>query len=147
MRRPLVRRRAAFGVLVIPFALDAFAEVAYALWRRGDDDWWHAPAAQGTRTETPLATARRLTGVPSCAAYRALDSRAMIAGDECRQGTCILPQYAFGVGVDPPDLRVPAGHEQLWVSYEVADGMLRDEAERNALWELRRRLGLPQVRR
>jgi hypothetical protein len=141
-----VRRRAAFGVLVIPFALDAFAEVAYALWRRrDDDDWWHAPAAQGTRTETPLATARRLAGVAADDAYRALDSRAMIAVDECCPATCILPQYAFGVRVDPADLRVPAGHEQLWASYEVADGLLRSEAERNALWELRRRFGLPNV--
>jgi hypothetical protein len=141
-----MRRRFAFGVLVIPFALDAFAEVAYALWRGGDDDdWWHAPAAQGARTETPLAAARRLTGVPGDAAYRALDSRAMIAVDECCPATCILPQYAFGVRVDPADVRVPAGHEQLWVSYEVAEGMLRSEAERNALWELRRRLGPPRV--
>ena len=143
-----MRRRAAFAVLVIPFALDAFAEVAYALWRgRDDDDWWHAPAAPGTRHETPLATARRLTGVPGVAAYRALDSRAMVVADDCRPATCSLPQYAFGLRVDPADLRVPAGHEQLWVSYDVADGMLRSEAERNALWELRRRLGLPPVRR
>ena len=142
-----MRRRFAFGVLVIPFALDAFAEVAYALWRGRDDDWWRAPAAPGTRDETPLATARRLTGVPGDAAYRALDSRALIVADDCCPATCVLPQYAFGVQVDPVDLQVPAGHEQLWVSYEVADGMLRTEAERNALWELRRRLGLPQIRR
>jgi hypothetical protein len=140
-----MRRHAAFAVLVIPFALDAFAEVAYALWRGRDDDWWHAPAAPGTRSETPLATARRVTGVPGDAAYRTLDSRAMIAVEDCCTTTCFLPQYAFGVRVDPADLRVPAGHEQLWVSYEVATGLLRSEAERNALWELRRRLGLPRV--
>jgi hypothetical protein len=144
--RRIVRRRSAFGVLVIPFALDAFAEVAYALWRKRDDedDWWHAPAAQGARTETPLAAARRLAGVPRDAAYRALDSRAVVEIDDC-PATCILPQYAYGVRVDPADLRAPAGHEQLWVSYKVAEGLLRSEAERNALWELRRRLGLPRV--
>lgn len=143
-------RRAAFSVLVIPYALDGFAEVAYALCRRrGDgDDWWHAPAGRGGRDETPIVAARRhaaqLSGVPEDAAFLGLDSRALIAIDGC-SGGCGLAEYAFAVRVDPGGLAAPAGYEQLWASYEIADGLLRRDAERNALWELARRLGLPHA--
>lgn len=143
-------RRATFAVLVIPYAVDAFAEVAYALCRaRGDEDeWWHAPAGHGARGETPVVAARRLgamlAGVPDDAPYRGLDSRALIEADGCA-GACGLAEYAFAVRVDPAGLPAPAGHERLWASYEVADGLLRREAERNALWELARRLGLRQA--
>lgn len=140
-------RRAAFAVLVIPYALDAFAEVAYALCRRRGDgeDWWHVPAGRGARAETPILAARRhatqLSGVPDDAVFLALDSRATIQIDGC-SASCGLAEHAFAVRADPADLRAPAAYEQLWVSYEIADGLLRRDAERNALWELAHRLGL-----
>jgi hypothetical protein len=37
---------------------------------------------------------------------------------------------------------VPDDHEHLWVSYEVANGLLRRRGERDAIWELRHRLGV-----
>jgi ADP-ribose pyrophosphatase YjhB (NUDIX family) len=136
-------------VLVIPYALHAFPEVAYALCRADDDadGCWHVPAGDGRRSELPPEAARRhaaqLAGVPQDAPLRALDSRAIILLD-ARAADCGLTEYAFGVRVDPVDVQVPAGQEQLWVSYEVADGFLRRQAERNALWELHRRLGFPR---
>jgi hypothetical protein len=135
-------RRAAFCVLVIPYALDAFPDVAFALCRnRDEDDAWRVLAAPGARAETPRDAARRVVGAAAHARLLALDSRASIALRD-GPGACALPEHAFGVRVDPAAQRVPAGQELLWVSYEVADGLLRRDAERNALWELRRRLGL-----
>jgi hypothetical protein len=135
-------RHPAFSVLVIPYALDAFAEVAYALRReRGEDDWWRAITGWGARAEPPYEAARRIAGEQPPSSYLALDSRAMVAVEGCA-APCELPEYAFGVRVEPADLLVPDGHEQLWVSYSVAAGLLRRRAERNAIWELQRRLGL-----
>jgi len=134
-------RRPAFSVLVIPFALDAFAEVAFALVRRGEDGVWHVRSGWGARSESPLEAARRVAGRQPAANLLALDSRAMVVAD-AMPATCELPEYAFGVRVDPAALAVPAGREQLWFSYQVAIGLLSRRAERDALWELRHRLGL-----
>lgn len=137
--------RAPFEVLVLPYALDAFPEVAYAVFRsRADrDGCWHGLGGGGERDETPLEAARRHAwqhaGVPEDAHYVALDSRATITA-RCT-GICGLPEYAFAVRVDPTELCVPAGHQHCWVSYDVAAGLMHRESERNALWELRRRLG------
>jgi hypothetical protein len=135
-------RRPAFSVLVIPYALDAFAEVAYALRRARDgDDWWHAPTDWGERAESPHDAARRVVGAKTASSLLALDSRAMVAGTGSA-APCELPEYAFGACLDPGTLPVPGDHEQLWVSYEVASGLLRRRAERDAIWELRHRLGV-----
>ncbi|MGI9098678.1 MAG: NUDIX domain-containing protein [Solirubrobacteraceae bacterium] len=137
--------RAPFEVLVLPYALDAFPEVAYAVFRsRADrDGCWHGLGGGGVRDETPLQAARRHAwqhaGVPGDAPYVALDSRATIP-TEWRTEIRGLPEYAFAVRVDPTELCVPE-HEHCWVSFHVAEGLVRRESERNALWELRRRLG------
>lgn len=135
----MLMRGAAFAVLVIPYALDAFPEVAYALCRGLDEhDWWHPRTGIGARGETPLAAARRVAAVRD-ADLIALESRAFVAVERCRGRA--LSEHAFGARVDPAALPEPGGERQLWVSYEVADGLLHREAERNALWELRHRLG------
>jgi hypothetical protein len=143
--------RARFRVLVIPYALDAFPEVAYAICRRRDGDGdgdWHALTGGAKRGETPPEAARRHAhehaGVPADADYLALDSRAMVRDERWAAGGG-LPEYAFGVHADPAELTAPAGHEHLWVSFEVADGLLPRAAERNAIWELRWRIGRPQA--
>ena len=135
-------RRPAFAVLVIPYALDAFAEPAFALQRAEDGgEGWLALTGWGDRAASPSEVARRVAGVRCAAGLLALDSRAMVVPDGCPR-TCELPEHAFGVRVDPGELRPPPGHEQLWFSYDVAHGLLRRRAERDALWELRHRLGL-----
>jgi hypothetical protein len=133
-------RRPAFSVLVIPYALDAFAEAAFAL-TRGEDGGWHPRTGWGARPESPPEAARRVAGVPEPARLLALDSRAMVVADGF-PASCELPEYAFALRVDPADLPAPAGHEQLWLSYKVAHGLLHRRAERDAIWELQRRLGL-----
>lgn len=133
-----------FWVLVIPYSPDAFPDVAYALFRsRADRGCWHPVTGAGGRCETPLQAARRhaqQAGLLEDAGYVALDSRATIAVESC-DGPCVVPEYAFAVRVQPAELCVPADHEHCWVSYEVAEGLVRRKSERDALWELRRRFG------
>lgn len=138
-------RRSLFHVLVIPYALDAFPQMAYAVVRSraAADDGWHGVTGAGDRGETPVQAARRharqLAGVPDTAAYVALDSRTTIRVERC-DAVLELPEYAFAARVDPGDVRAPEEHELCWVSYQVAQGLLAREAERNALWELRQRI-------
>jgi dATP pyrophosphohydrolase len=139
------KARGPYGVLVIPYAPDAFVDVAYAVFRSpADRGCWHLVTGPGRRGEAPLQAARRhalqQAGVPGDAAYVALDSRATIPVESCA-GACGLPEYAFAVRVEPAELRVPTEQEHCWVSYEVAEGLVRRESERDALWELRRRFG------
>jgi dATP pyrophosphohydrolase len=134
-----------FCVLVIPYAPDAFVDVAYAVFRgRAGRGCWHPVTGRGARDETPLQAARRhalqQAGIPGDADYVVLDSRATIPVESCA-GACGLPEYAFAVRVEPAELRVPGEQEHCWVSYEVAEGLVRRESERDALWELRRRFG------
>jgi hypothetical protein len=149
-RRLMLMPTVRFQVLVIPYALDAFAEVAYAVGRlrEGGYGGWHGLTGSGSRQETPLEAARRHASqhfaVPGDAAYLALDSRTMIP-DERGAGARGIPEYAFGVRADPEELSVPAEYQHSWVSYHVATGLLSRDAERNAIWELRRRLGHPHA--
>jgi hypothetical protein len=140
----VAKARGPFCVLVILYAPDAFVDVAYAVFRgQSDRRCWHTVAGRGARGETPLEAARRhalQAGVPDDAGFLALDSRARILIESCASA-CALPEYAFAVRVEPSELRVPAEREHCWVSYEVAEGLLRRQSERDALWELRRRLG------
>jgi hypothetical protein len=142
-----VVRRAPFAVLVLPYAVDLDGDVAYAVFRgaSGRDRAWSALTGDGVRGETPLEAARReawrVAGVPGDAAYLALDSRATI---DVHDGPCGVPERAFAVRVCTDEVCPPRRQlEHRWVSYDVADGLLCCETDRNALWELRRRLGRP----
>jgi len=137
--------RALFEVRVLPYAPDAFAQPGYAVFRTsGRDGRWHAIAGGGERGETPLDGARRHArrqgGLAGDTGYVALDSRAVVtrAGPA---GEYEVPEYAFAVRTDPGALSAPAGLEYRWVTYEIADGLLACESERDALWELARRIG------
>ncbi len=140
-------RRAAFGVLVVPYTVELDGRVSCAVFRGIDEPeaGWHALRGVPLRGEAPLQAARRaarlIAGVPLDAVYFMLDSRAAI---ELPDGACHAPEYAFGVRVCEDE--VDAAEELLehrWVGFEVADGLLHCAADRNALWELQRRLGRP----
>jgi len=140
-------RPALFAVLVVPYAVELDGAVAYAVFRpaTGRDRAWHALSAEGLRGMSPLDAARwrawRMAGVPRDAAYLTLDSRASIPEPDAPAG---LPEHAFAVRVCADEVRPPPGQlEHSWVTYEIADRMLHCQADRNALWELRRRLGHP----
>jgi hypothetical protein len=141
-----MRRPAAFRVLVVPYIVDLGGWVAYALFRetRDPEGGWHALRGAPLRGETPLQAARRetrrLVGVPDDALYFSLDSRATI---ELPGIACPVVEHAFGVRVCEDEVRATAdGCSPRWFRYETAVG-LAAAADRDALWELHRRLGRP----
>lgn len=140
-------RRAAFGVLVVPYSVALDGTVTYALFRHANErhGGWQALRGAPLRGETPLRGAQReahrIAGVPPDAVYFTLDSRAAI---ELPDVCCHVAVYAFGVRVCEDEVRPAAEElEHRWVHYEIADGLLSLAADRDALWELQRRLGRP----
>ena len=133
-------RRAPFLVLVLPYAVELDGAVTFAIFRPGADDerGWHALTGDPARGEPPLDAARRISGAPADAAWLKLDSRATI---ELPAASCGVPEYAFAVRVTPDEIAPRPRLDCRWVPYEIADRLLRDESDRNALYELRRRLG------
>ncbi|MEA2220209.1 MAG: dihydroneopterin triphosphate diphosphatase [Solirubrobacteraceae bacterium] len=143
----LAVRHAPFAVLVLPYAVALDGTTSFVVFRPASqrEPGWHALAGDGVRGELPLDAARReacdAAGVPSDAAWLALDSRATVEHPATPRG---VPEFAFGVRVIEDEVRSPRGRlDHRWVSYELADGLLDREADRNALYELRRRLGRP----
>jgi hypothetical protein len=142
-------RRAPFAVVILPYAVDLDGEVLYAVFRArsGRDCAWHVLPAAGERGETPLAAARReallVAGIPRDAPVVALDSRATL---ELGDAPAAISEFAFAMRVLTDEVlpRDPQ-LDVRWVSYEIAYGLLCRESDRNALWELRRRLGHPAV--
>jgi hypothetical protein len=133
-------------VLVVPYTVDLDGSVRYALFRRSAESGaWQALRGTARRGETPLDGARHaaaeLAAVPADAVFFALDSRAAI---EIAEASCHVAEYAFGVRVCDDEVDGSrCGLEHRWVAYDVADGLLHCAADRNALFELRRRLGRP----
>ena len=134
-----------FEVLVLPYALDEFPQMTYAVLRSrdGDEHGWHGLAGFGRHGEEPIEAARRHAwqhaGVPEDAAFLALQVAVptpAAPSDDDRQ----VQEYAFAALVDPAELRVPDEHELCWVAYDVAHRLLQRDPERSALWELRRRI-------
>jgi hypothetical protein len=142
-----VPRRAPFAVLVLPYCVELDGTVSYAVFRGPGlrRRTWHALAGEGVRGETPLEAARReawrIAEVPPDALYLALDTRATVAVHGVPGG---LARHAFAVRLCADEVRPRRQHlEHHWASYQVAEGLLHEEADRDALWELRRRLGSP----
>ncbi len=141
-----------FAVAILPYAVELDGAIRYAVsrtWSGHERRSWRVLPGCGRRGEPPLEAARRealrIAAVPPDAAYLALDSCAALDSDAIPGG---LPHFAFGVRVCCDELRPQGAQLELrWVTYEIADGLLWHEAERSALWELRRRLGHPAALR
>ncbi len=150
--------RAPFQVLVFPYRVLEGGEVAYAVFRRRDcGTAWQAIAGGGEEGEAPLEAARREAweeaGIDPGNAYLELDSRATIpavhfAAFRDREDLLVVPEYCFAVAVASEELRLSWEHEgYAWLPYPDAYAVLRWESNRNALWELDRRLrGLAKTR-
>ena len=144
--------RAPFQVLVFPYRLLPQGEVAYAVFRRSDDGHWQAIAGGGEVGETPLAAAKREAweeaGIAPTNAYLELDSLATVpvihfAPFRDRTDLFVIPEHTFGVAVAEGELRLSREHsEYAWLPYEAAAARLRYDSNKNALWELDRRLRL-----
>lgn len=143
--------RTPFQVLVIPYRIVADDEIAYAVFRRRDEGQpWQAIAGGGEGGETPLDAAKREAseeaGIDPSHAYVQLDSLATIpvvhfAPFRDREDLHVIPEYGFGVEVVAGDLRLSREHtEYAWLPYQDAHAILRWDSNKNALWELDRRL-------
>ena len=146
--------RAPFQVLVFPYRVLADGEILYAIFRRRDDRHWQAIAGGGEDDETPLQAARREAweeaGIDPASPFMALDSLATIPVDNFpelrdRADLYVVPEHSFGVQVcDDPLRRSPEHTEIAWLPYADAYARLRWDSNRNALWELDRRLRQPR---
>ncbi|MGH2559954.1 MAG: NUDIX hydrolase [Thermomicrobiales bacterium] len=143
--------RAPFQVLVFPYRVLSDGEVAYAVFRRADTGQpWQAIAGGGEIGETPLAAAKRETweeaGIAQDSRYVELDSLATIPvvhfdAFRDRDDLFVIPEYSFGVEVVEADPRLSPEHtEYAWLPYQDALAILRWDSNKNALWELDRRL-------
>ena len=145
--------RAPFQVLVFPYRIREHGEVTYAVFRRQDEGMpWQAIAGGGEGGETPLEAARREAweeaGIPPGNTYVELESRTTIpvvqfADFRDRADLFVIPEFSFGVEVVGGDLRLSREHaEYAWLPYPEAHAVLRWDSNKNALWELDRRLRL-----
>ena len=144
--------RAPFQVLVFPYWLLPAGEIAYAVFRRSDDGHWQAIAGGGEAGETPLAAAKREAweeaGIAPTNDMMKLDSLATVpvihfGPFRDRTDLFVIPEYAFGVAVAAGELRLSREHSEFaWLPYAEAEARLRYDSNKNALWELDRRLTL-----
>ncbi|MCW2917920.1 MAG: hydrolase [Actinomycetia bacterium] len=142
--------RAAFQILVFPFRRDGEG-FTYALLRREDAGYWQGVAGGGEDGESPLDAARREAGeeagITAGAEFIALDARATLpvvaVTGEFTWGpeVLVIPEYAFGVRVDGPELTLSHEHlEYGWFSLEAASEAVQWDSNRTVLWELDHRL-------
>jgi dATP pyrophosphohydrolase len=150
MRRSTVTR-APFQVLVFPYRILAYREIVYAVFQRGDEGmFWQAIAGGGEDRETPLESAMREAweeaGIDPGHTYLELQSLATIPVTNFvefrdREDLHVIPEYTFGVEIVEEDLRLSEEHTgYTWLPYPEAHAVLRWESNKNALWELNRRL-------
>jgi len=150
--------RAPFQILVFPYQYLADGTLRYAVFWRNQEKtgYWQGIAGGGEDDETPSAAAQREAaeeaGIPSRLKIFQLAAMCMIpVVDVCGGFTwgpkvLVIPEYAFGVAVDSPDLRLSEEHtEYRWVAYEEGLGNLRWGSNKTALWELHHRLTAGQA--
>jgi dATP pyrophosphohydrolase len=143
--------RAPFQVLVYPYRQVGDKAFRYALLKRSDLGFWQAITGGGEGSETPLETAGREafeeTGIPPGSAFLQLDTVEPIPVTAFKdshvwgEDVYVIPQYCFGVRVE--DERLCLSHEHTayrWLGYEEAQGLLKYDGDKTALWELDRRL-------
>lgn len=143
--------RAPFQVLVYPYRQVGDKAFRYALLKRSDLGFWQAITGGGEGSETPLEAARREayeeTGIPPDSAFLQLDTVEPIPVTAFKdshvwgEDVYVIPQYCFGVRVE--DERLCLSHEHTayrWPGYEEAQGLLKYDGDKTALWELDRRL-------
>jgi dATP pyrophosphohydrolase len=143
--------RAPFQVLVLPYRRRPDGAYEFAVFRRADAGLWQGLAGGGEDDETPEQAARREgleeAGIPRDAPYVALDASASVPVTAFRDShhwgetVYVIPEHAFGVDVSGRDLQLSAEHTELrWLSGAEAQGLVRFDSNRVALWELHQKL-------
>ena len=143
--------RAPFQVLVFPYRILEHGEIEYAVFRRRDEGMaWQAISGGGEDAETPLEAARREAweeaSIDPGNAYVQLESLATIpvvhfADFRDREDMFVIPEFSFGVEIVEGEVRLSPEHvDYAWLPYREAHAILRWDSNKNALWELDRRL-------
>jgi dATP pyrophosphohydrolase len=143
--------RAPFQVLVYPYRQVGAEAFEYALLKRSDLEFWQAITGGGEDGETPLEAARRETyeetGVSPDSMFLQLDTVEPIPVTAFKdshlwgEDVYVIPQYCFGVRVEDERLYLSREHTAYrWLEYEEAQGLLKYDGDKTALWELDRRL-------
>lgn len=143
--------RAPFQVAVFPYRILESGEIVYAVFQRRDGEMaWQVIAGGGEDNETPLEAARREAweeaGITPANVYLELDSRATIpvvhfAAFRDREDLLVIPEYCFAVEVGSAAISLSLEHTEFaWLPFVEAQALLRWDNNKNALWELNRRL-------
>jgi dATP pyrophosphohydrolase len=143
-------------VLVFPYRLLDTGEIVYAVFQRGDEgQFWQAIAGGVEDDETPLEAARREAweeaGITPDHSYLQLDSRNTVPADNFaafrdREDLFVIPEYCFAVELFDSEVRLSREHvTYAWLPYQEAESILRWDSNKNALWELDRRLRLSRT--
>ena len=143
--------RAPFQVLVLPYRQRDDGTYEFAVFRRGDVDFWQGIAGGGEDDETPLDAARREAfeegGIPVQSRYVALDTMTSVPRDVF-SGTqlwppdlYVVPEHAFGVDCGGHELRLSSEHtDARWLLLPEAQRIVKFDSNRVALGELHQRL-------
>ncbi|CAM4465104.1 NUDIX hydrolase [Paenibacillus typhae] len=142
--------RSPFQVLIIPY-LNNGDEILFALFQRGKEGYWQGIAGGGEDTETPLQAAKRESweeaGISSERRFVSLDSLTTIPVEHVvgsfmwGEDKYVIPEYSFGVELHVQHLKLSHEHSQyLWVNYDEASKMLKWDSNKNAIWELNKRI-------
>src|SRR5215469_9910736 len=122
--------RAPFQILVLLYQLLADGSPLYAIFRRNEatGGYWQAIAGGGEGDELPSAAAQREAaeeaGIPARRAVVKLDTMCMIPvtaiqGFIWGPETLVVPEYAFALQVESPELQLSDEHvEYRWVTYD-----------------------------
>ena len=142
--------RLPFNVLVLPYRLRA-ERFEYAVFHRSNADYWQFIAGGGEGQEAPRETARREAqeegGISPEAQWIPLDStctipRSVFPGAHWPHDLLVIPEHTFAVNIGDASLCLSSEHDRLeWLEYEAAHQRLLYDSNKNALWELRERLG------
>lgn len=142
--------RSPFQVLVFPY-LYMGNEILFAIFKRKTAGYWQGIAGGGEDNETPLQGAKRESleeaGISSEFKFISLDSITTMPVEHVvgeflwGENKYVIPEYSFGVEVPEMDIELSNEHSEFkWVHYEEAMKMLKWDSNKNAVWELNKRL-------
>lgn len=144
--------RAPFQALVFPYRRLMDGDVRYAVFQRDPSTggFWQGVSGGGEDAETPLEAARREAweeaGIDPARPFMPLQSMCMIpavkfGGFRWGPDVLLIPEHAFGVEVNAPDLTLSHEHTQYrWVTLDEGTDLLLWDSNKVALWELDQRL-------
>lgn len=142
--------RSPFQVLVFPYKFEGDT-ILFGIFKRTTGGYWQGISGGGEDNETPLQAAKRESweeaGILSEFKYISLDSIITIPVEHVvgefywGEDRYVIPEYSFGVEVNEMCIELSNEHSDfIWVNYEEATKMLKWDSNKNAIWELNKRI-------